>query len=164
MNLRAKRDDFRIKHLTVQSNLCAVTYSKSSGVLNKLRSLYGKKTADNTFFAVTQGTAEVTLLFDPSHEREVRQHFQEVPRNITPHLAGLGVHFDEKYAEIPGLLYYVLQQISMQNITICEVSSTFTELVLYIPEKDLPLAFDTLFNCFGASSRVLPGKHAGRSS
>lgn len=147
---RPKKDEFRIKHLTVQSNLCSLTYSKTPELLNKLRSLFGKKTGDNTFFAVTQGTAEITLLIEPSQEREIRAYFQENPRNITRNLAGLGVQFDETYATVPGFLDYVLQQISMQNISVFEISSTFTELVLYISEKDLPLAFDTLFSCFNS--------------
>ena len=45
-------------------------------------------------------------------------------------------------------LYYILQQTTLQNINIIEISSTFTEIVLYVEEQDTKLTFDTVYESF----------------
>jgi len=71
-----------------------------------------------------------------------------IPKFKSPNISGVSIKFNEKYSEIPGLLYYIIQQITLQNINIIEISSTFTELIIYVEKKDTRLAFDTIYNRF----------------
>lgn len=59
-------------------------------------------------------------------------------------VSSIGVTFDEEYLTIPGFIYIILQQMMPLNINIIEVSSTCTELVLYIDEKDMKIAYEAL--------------------
>jgi aspartokinase len=42
----------------------------------------------------------------------------------------------------------VLQQVAVQGINVVEIASTATELILYLDQKDVRLAFDTLYQRF----------------
>ncbi len=70
------------------------------------------------------------------------------PRRVYRNLAGLGVKFQEAYLETPGLLYQLLQQLALQNINVVEVASTTTEFNIYLDDRDVQLAFESLYNRF----------------
>lgn len=139
---------YKISNLTIRSSLCSITYYRTREVLNRLKALYGKTEKSLAYITLTQGTNEVTLLFDDILLNDVKKIFSDQPKNINHNLAALAIHFDERYAQIPGLFYYITQQIALQNISIYEVSSTFTELVIYVREQDIRLAFDTIYQQF----------------
>ncbi len=70
------------------------------------------------------------------------------------HLATVGVTFDERFYEIPGLMHFLAQRISLQNINIYEHTSTYTELIFYVDERDLALSFETLRVLLSRTGRV----------
>ena len=63
-------------------------------------------------------------------------------------LVAVGVKFAERYINIIGVIYYLVQQLTMQNINLWELSSTFTELIFYVEKKEAQLTFDTLYERF----------------
>ena len=69
------------------------------------------------------------------------------------HLAAIGVRFDPRYARIPGMLYMLPQRVALQNVTLIEITSTFTEIHLFIAEDDTRAIFDLLFQSFLAKGR-----------
>ena len=81
-------------------------------------------------------------------EELVRSSVPLPPTSFVPGLASLGVTFDERYLDEPGFLYFVLQQLYFQNINIVELASTSTELILYLAQADVRLAFDTIYQRF----------------
>ncbi len=42
----------------------------------------------------------------------------------------------------------LLQRVALQNVNLIEISSTYTEIVFYVAEKDTRIVFDTLFHSF----------------
>jgi hypothetical protein len=68
---------------------------------------------------------------------------------VNQNIASVGVKFHEKFIEVPGLLYMILQVVTMQHINIVELASTATEFIIYIDQKDIYLAFDAILSKFG---------------
>jgi aspartokinase len=82
----------------------------------------------------------------------LREMIREEPVHQHTHLAPVGEQFDRRYARIPGLLYTLLQRVTLQNINLIEISSTYTEIVFYVDEHDTRTVFDTLFQSFPAAA------------
>ncbi|MCB1808441.1 MAG: hypothetical protein KDJ99_25805, partial [Candidatus Competibacteraceae bacterium] len=71
--------------------------------------------------------------------------------------ASVGVQFGTHYADVPGMLYTLLQRVALQNVNLIEISSTYTEIVFFIAEEDTRIVFDTLFQSFVAEHNAKPG-------
>lgn len=48
----------------------------------------------------------------------------------------IGVQFGEGYADVPGILYTLLQRVALQNVNLIEISSTYAEIAFYGDEAD----------------------------
>jgi len=94
---------------------------------------------------LNRGAQELTLIVDNELSEQIQEKIRTKPKNVTAPVAAISIYFDEKYAEIPGFLYYVIQQITLQGINIVEATSTYTELIVFVAQKDARLAFDTLY-------------------
>lgn len=137
-------DKYEISNLTVNYNLCVVTYYRNQDIYNKLFKFYGEVQERKEFMALSQGNREITVIISESVLDLLRKKIIEKPKYFRNGLCSLGINFQEKYLNNPGLLFYLTQQLVMQNINIREVSSTSTELIFYIDQKDVKIAFDTL--------------------
>ena len=113
--------------------------------MHKLGSSVQKK---NGYITISEGTNQITIILDSKFRSLSRSAISQRPRYAHDHIAAVGVTFSEEYLKVPGFMAVILQQMMLLNINIIEVSSTFTELVLYIEEKDLKLTFDALHGLF----------------
>ncbi len=145
-------NDFAIENITAHSRLVTITYSREQKFLEHLGSLYHLIQKNNGYISLNQGTNEVTIITDETSARQIRKATKHRPKNITDNLAALSIKYNEKYFTTPGLLYYLMQQISLQGINILEISSTYTEITIYVDQKDLKLLFDTIYNQFTRSA------------
>lgn len=133
-----------IENLTIHSNLATLTYFKSADVHRKINMLHSKLRNTNSFITITEGTSEITLIIDQEALKTAKMLIKEKPKNEEKDLTALGVKFSEKSIEIHGLLNQITQLLAFQYINIVEITSTYTEFVVYINKKDTNLAFDTL--------------------
>jgi aspartokinase len=135
---------YEISDLTVNYNLCVLTYYRRQEIYNKLFKFYSEVQDKNEFMALSQGNREITVLLSESSLGAIQKKIKEKPKYFKKNLCSLGINFQEKYLASPGFLFYLTQQLTMQNINIREVSSTSTELIFYIDYKDMRIAFETL--------------------
>lgn len=151
-NPQLERSNFAITHIDIHTGLITYTFPKTATVQDGIQKLHRALNGDHTHLTVTQGTTQVMLIIDASWEKKVEESIQTKPLFRHRNISAIGISFDKKYVEFPGMLYIVLQQISLQNINIIELSSTYTELVLYMDENDTKVAFETLYALFKRSS------------
>jgi aspartokinase len=146
-----KKADFSIINLVIHSGLCSITFTRSKEVYNQLNKFYGEVQNQNGYITFSQGISEITVITNESFLPTIKNIINAKPKYIKAGLSSIGVQFNADYSEVPGLFYFLTQQLTLQNINISEISSTYTELIFYINQKDMRLAFDTL-------SRVLNQK------
>ncbi len=139
---------FRVDRINVQGGLCALTLPKQLATLRELAELFGRVQQEGGYLTLTEGVSEVTVILEQRHMVFIPQVLHVIPRRVYRNLAGLGVKFQERYLETPGLLYQLLQQLALQNINVVEVASTTTEFNIYLDDRDVQLAFDSIYNRF----------------
>ena len=143
-----KRLQFKLKNIALHSELMIVTFQKTKETTRGLQTLYAKILSASGFITITEGVSEVTVIVEEVHEETVEKIIQAKPFHKRKKLASLGLRFDESYLQLPGLFHFIFQQLYLQNINIAEIASTTTELIIYLDEKDVQLAFDTLYRRF----------------
>ncbi len=141
-------ENFSVKDISVTADMSTITYPLTDEVIPVINRLYGEIHKKGGRMVITRGTREITIIvnsgFLPLIEKNAGTKFRYKKSNI----AAIDIVFDEKYSEIPGLLYALLQQIRLQNINIVEIISTYTELILYVEKDKAKLSFDTIFQSF----------------
>lgn len=141
-------EEYKIVNLVIYSNLCSMTFFESDDVRNKLSEIYKEIKKQRGRITIIQSIEEVALIINDKHVRTIEKFIKEKPKNIQSNLAALGIYFDPKHYETPGFIHYITQQIAIQGISIYEIASTFSELIIYVEQKKIRLLFDTIHNCF----------------
>jgi aspartokinase len=142
-------EQFHLDKITVHSDLCSISYPRHpefQGRINRLLQLIERHQG---YVNVTEGMHELTLLIDQDRLEDAKRLLGEHPKNEDRDIASIGIQYNEKYNRIPGMLYQIIQQLALQSINLLEIASTHTEFIFYVPQKDVHLAFDTLYNAFG---------------
>lgn len=143
---------FALERINLHAGLCILTFPKSTDIHRNLEAVYSHLTRDGAYMTLTEGTAEITIIFDRSYLTFVLGLVTVTPAGRHDHVSALGVRFDRLYANTPGLIYEILQQLAIQRINVVEIASTGTELNIYLREVDVRRAFDSLYAQFVASS------------
>ena len=141
---KLQRDMYTIDRISMQTGLSTFTFAKTADAYARLRVLYASIQKASGFIVITQGTRQITVIVESKFAMRVKCVLSGRPLYSHKKVSSISASFDEKYLKIPGFIYIVLQQMMLLNINIIEVSSTFTELVLYIDEADLKIAFEAL--------------------
>ena len=135
-----------IRDLTLRSDLVAFTFQTSRTILDRKRQLLNvmAKRRD-TFVAITQGIAEVTLVVSRSAAGDVTRLFaSERAVARLDELSSITVCLPEKAVGIPGVHYSILKQLAWHDINVVEVVSTYTELSIVLANADVDRAFAVL--------------------
>lgn len=144
---------FEIENVTIHSGLSTVSYARSPEVHAGLHHVYDRIHRANGFCCLSQGLHEITAIVESHFRPWLAKRIRQKPVYSHDNLASVGVQFDDRYAEIPGMLYMLLQRVTLQNVNLIEIISTYTEIVFYVDERDTQTVFDTLFQSFLVRSR-----------
>lgn len=142
---RAPSDDLRISNIVVHSQLSVLAYPKRREVHAGINRLYNKLQRLGGYITICEGISEVAIIIDSKNLRLGKDTIEERPAYEYSNVASLGVKFDPSTLDTPGLYHSIFQQLYFQRINIIELASAATELIIYIAEEDVQLAFDTLY-------------------
>jgi hypothetical protein len=145
-----KRESYRIKNITVHTGLATTTFTKNEEAHRSIHQFVSAVEKRHGYITLSEGNAEITVIYESVYEQLLKKYVTERPIYGHIRLASLGISFEERYAEIPGFIYIVLQQLMLQHINIIEIISTYTELVLLIDESETKVGFETLYTLFGS--------------
>lgn len=140
--------EYAVDRVTIHSGLYTATYPKQPDILTVLNKLYERVHRDGGYCSLSQGQHEVTIILDRDRVPELQKRIRRRPLFRCDDLSAIGVQFDSRYARIPGMLYMLLQRVALQNVNLVEITSTFTEIHLFIAEEDTRTVFDLLFQSF----------------
>ena len=137
-----------LEKITLISGLCTATYAQSPETHQRLNTLYHQIQQQNGFCNLAEGMREITVIVEGRHQESLHRLLGQTPLYTHTKLAAIGVQFGAHYADIPGMLYVLLQRVALQNVNLIEISSTYTEILFYVAERDTRVVFDTLFESF----------------
>ncbi len=141
-------ESFEIETLSIQHNLITHTYEKSNQNHECINLAYNAIQKQREYFVYSESTSEITIFFNKKFKSVIGNIVRDKPKYKNEHITAVSVKFDEHYFYEPGLFYLIMQKLMIQKVNVIELSSTFTELIFFIEEKDLQLVFDTLRSCF----------------
>jgi len=138
-----------VVNVTVHSGLCSISYFANRQLFEKINKIYTEIKKVNGYISIIQGINETTLIIDKQFMGISDKYITEPRKNFQKDIASLNIELDENVYDIPAQFYFLIQAISLQGINIREITSTFSEVILYLDEKDIKLGFDTIYNVFG---------------
>ena len=155
-SLRIKEDDpFFIEHVSLNTGLSIVTFSKNSANHSAVIQLYKKVQKSSGYMTISEGMSEITVIIEQIYIEDVYQFFSDKPLIEKKGAISLGIRFHKRYLQVPGYLYKVLQALTLQGINIWELSSTATEISVYLDARDTHLALDTILGSFRQRKRAV---------
>jgi len=139
---------FKLNNLNIFTDLSTVTFNKTQKISVGTLEFFAHIKKLSGYVNITESGHEITMIFDNKFVGEVKKFVKATPKYINNNISGISVVFDEKHYYQPGMIYTLFQQLTLQGINVIEISSTYTELVIYLERKDMKIAFDSLFNRF----------------
>ena len=140
--------EYCIENLNIQSNLATLSFNKSNKVHERLDTCYQDVRKKKGYFALTEGTSQITLITERKYIDFIKETIQEKPIFQHQQISGVSVRFAKKYLDFPGLSYHLMQKLTMQNVNLVEYSSTCTEITFFVDDNQVSLAFETLRTSF----------------
>ncbi len=145
------RPAIRIETMSIHPNLAEITFEKTTDTLSAASTLKEAITNTDAFFAVTQGTNELTMIFDAKHVTEVLAHFMRKPKGQYAALTAVTVRFVEAdYIEVPNMIFTLVSALAVKRINLIEIVSTFTELSFIVRSKDANRTIEALSSFLSA--------------
>jgi aspartokinase len=144
----AKEVPFQLDSLSIHSGLAVITYSNTQRLRQIVNGLVNRLQKREIYITVTEGVRQLTVLVDTREIAGLREAIEEKPLRVQEKVAALAVNFHSDYTESPGFFFTIFQKLYLQNVNIVEIASTSNELIIYLEERDVELAFDTLYRQF----------------
>jgi len=148
---RKRMEAFSIQEMRIYRNLATQSFTKTRENIQAIHKIQDACQEIGLYFVLSEGAIEATFIFDREARATVNRYMKELSLYRNDHISCISVRFDEKFIWVPGHLYSILQKLNFQNINLVEVSSTYTEFNLYLEDKDIQRAFETLQSCFKVS-------------
>ncbi len=131
------RPPVKIEELSLRANLSEITYEKTKEAVIAAAKLNTLIVNPEAFFAITQGTHELTVICDSAHLDQIVNQFPAPPKGRYMDLTAITVRFiEQEYIEIPNMLFTLISALASSRINIIEIVSTYTELSFVVRNND----------------------------
>lgn len=145
--------DFELEHIAVIAEISAVTFHNSKEVQKVVHSAYNRAQTKNVFMTISHGVREICILGNAVEMERIVAQVADKPIIHRKKLAALSLVFKQNYLEVPGLFFLIFQLLYFQGISVIETSSTANELILFVADEQVRLAFDSLYQA------MVPKRH-----
>jgi len=141
--------------LIVRSHLLALTLKNTKKVAESRGDLFAKCSRNTKeFITITQGVFETTIITDMQNEPILQKEFLSEDIVIQMNnLSSITVRFHVDIVDVPGVYYMLLKSLALNAIALTEVVSTYTEITIVLPEKQVEEAFALIKQLFSQSIR-----------
>jgi hypothetical protein len=131
-----------IENLTIKAGLSVLTYEKTNQTLVKLSNLIPTQRKEQEFFVISEGMVEVTLVGSTGNINQIEKGMEIPSKSKFNNAVALIIRFDEKYVEIPNVLYNFVSNLAIKRINLLQVVSNLTEVSFIINKGYLNDAMD----------------------
>lgn len=136
----------QLKDITIRSNISEYTFTNSGSLLDcEKELLHLIENKKNLFLTFSQGIFETTIFASSQLESEIERIFRkEQLRFKFSGLSSLTISLPEILVYEPGVYYSILKILAWEGINFIDVVSSFTELTIFLEEKNVDRAFSAL--------------------
>lgn len=148
MDEAPQETQFTVDNISVKSGLATRTFPNRPEVRAAIHRLAETVHQRKLFYQYTESTHEISLFYERSIADLVATQLNFETKYANDQAACVGISFSEELFEQPGLLYVLMQRITLQNINLIDISSTYTEFNFFVRDEDVKIVFETLHDCF----------------
>lgn len=152
-NIQVLRPEAKIENLSIKSDLSVVTYEKTADVLSKLSKLSAIERRDKDFFVIAEGLAEITIVGSIENINIIEKEIGQKYKIRVNDAVAVTIRFDEKYIEIPNVLYNFVSSLAIKRVNLLQVVSNLTEVSFIISKKYMNDTVD-VFKRYLSSSAI----------
>ncbi len=130
--------------IIIRSNLNNYTFKNSSNLSHAQMKLMEKVSKEiDGFCTFSQGVYETTVVTGSNMEKYVDKFFaKETLIEKETKLSSVTVRLPN--FDVPGSYYYIMKQVSWENINVSEIISTTNEMTLVVKDDDIDRIFSVL--------------------
>jgi predicted regulator of amino acid metabolism with ACT domain len=135
-----KRDDHNEKkfftnqpEIILRSNLYELVFPFEERLFNNLTEIANNIKNKDAFFALTKGFYEITVIVSQK-EKCLFETLPNLKKKIE-RLSMVSIKIPAHTVNVPGIYYKILQFIAFEKISLTEIFSTYTELMLFVQGK-----------------------------
>lgn len=146
LETKISRIPLKIGDITVRSNLIEVAFANSPSLFSKQQQLlnYASQHSNQLVF-FTEGVYETTLFASSSLEDKITKIFEgDKIRATFKNLSSVTLILPEELVYTPGAYYNILKLLAWEGINFIEVISSFTELTIFLEDKNVDRVFSIL--------------------
>lgn len=146
LDLKIKNVMGEIGDILVRSNLASFTFENSDTLKEKQLEIVNVLNKENdSFFAITRGITETTIIVNSSHTEKITDIFRkEKLTTESQNLASVTVKLPSINIKLHGVYYYILKHLAWDGINITEIISTSNEFTTVVSQSDIDRAFSIL--------------------
>ena len=146
LDLKIKNVMGEIGDILVRSNLASFTFENSDTLKEKQLEIVNVLNKENdSFFAITRGITETTIIVNSSHTEKIIHIFKkEKLTTESQNLASVTVKLPSINIKLHGVYYYILKHLAWDGINITEIISTSNEFTTVVSQSDIDRAFSIL--------------------
>lgn len=135
-----------IEDINVRSNLFEATIYKSADskkIIQKIQNFPDSRKGDT--LSIITGMHEISII---ANERLEKNILESIPKNelkqTIKNISGITINISEDATETAGLFYIITKNLALENISIIEIVSTWTETSFIVKTKDAPKTFSII--------------------
>ncbi len=132
--------------ITIKSNLLEFMIRRTPDTQKKIKEIYAfTENKPGTFLTLIQGPNEISVLTSDLYEDKIEELFLkfDIEKKIK-NLCGLTIKLPKEFVDTPGFFYFVTRALTLENINMIDMVSTFTELTIIVRENDASRAFEII--------------------
>lgn len=149
-SLPVLRPPVKIEDISIKSPLTELSYDKSAGLVKEVNRFRASLSADKSFFTVTQGLDEVTIIMPETLRDKALAHISQKPKGQYSNLVAITIRIAvDNYVETPNMIYSLVASLAAQRINLIEIISTYSEISFIIRQSDMKRTIDVFKNNFG---------------
>jgi len=138
-------NDFNVDKISIFSDLATISFHKTEYTYKYVHKIHDEIISQGKYCTISESTQELTMIFDKSFLKKTLKNVPEDYKYKNENISAVRIHFSEDVFKTPGLIMLLTQHLTFNGINIIEISSTYTELIFYVDDKDLKAAFDALY-------------------
>jgi len=139
----------RIEDIGIKSPLVELCFDKSTETIKEINLFRNSISPDNSFFTVTQGFGEVTLIMPENLKTKALSAIKHRPKGQYDNLVAVTIRIvAADYIETPNMIYTLTAALAAQRINLIEIVSTYTEISFIVRQSDMKKTIDVFKDLF----------------
>lgn len=124
--------DVVIESLSIKSSLSVITFEKTTALLKILSTFTIHHHEEKDILVISEGITEITIVSSHENIDAIEEKTKTMYKTRFNEAIAVTIRFDEKYVEIPNVLYSFTSSLAVKRVNLLQIVSNLTEVSFII--------------------------------